>query len=77
MNFEAVKISRTHYQLFISDYPKTWVASFNSLNGLIRYYVNCHNLSQDHVKFTGSQMDKDEYDLLLTEADEWKMTVLS
>lgn len=72
MKFEAYRISRQNYQLYIiENNQRRWTASFNGLNTLLNYYICCHNLTYDRIMFTGTEMDTDETDELQKAIKEW------
>ena len=71
MDFEAYKISKNNYQMFIIDeHKRIWLASFNCLNTLLNYYIFCHNLSNDSIMFKGVPLHLDE------EMSEWKIRLV-
>ena len=73
MIFEANRISEHNYQIFtIDEYgQRRWLASFNSLNNLIIYYIHCHNLTYDELRFTGTEMLPYEKKIVRGEDEEW------
>lgn len=78
MNFEAYKISENNYQLYIiKEHQRIWLASFNSLNTLLNYYIYCHNLTYDSIMFCGVGLnDKEQLDLDY-EVKEWQIDVVT
>ena len=76
MMFEAYRISRNNYQLFhLKNNQRIWIASFNQLNTLLNYYVNCHNLTYDGLMFKGTDLDDDELQHLHDEQKEWRINI--
>lgn len=77
MKFEFHRISKFNYQLFFDDDMDNghhkWLASFNSLNSLLDYYVYCHNLSNDRVVLTGTMMEDDESKYFNNMVMEWNI----
>lgn len=76
MIFEAYRISRTHYQIFTIDEHgmRRWLGSFNGLRNLIIYYIHCHNLTGDELRFTGTVLDNEERLFLGEEDTVWGIT---
>lgn len=72
MEFEAYRISERNYQIYhIEDKRRQWLASFNSLANLLNYYIFCHNMTFDEIKFTGTPLNKEEQKYLNGETDQW------
>ena len=74
MRFEAYKISEHNWQLYrLCEEPtrRVWLASFNGLNGLLRHYINCHNLSNDNITFKGEALTVEEEKEYEYEKREW------
>ena len=72
MEFEAYRISENNYQIYhIKDKRRQWLASFNSLSTLLNYYIFCHNMTFDEIRFTGTPLNKEERNYLNGETDQW------